>query len=160
MKVLKNLMLALGVLGLSVSGAKAATEVDEVINSSVTHLSVNVSSYVAGGSLQVFSASLSGTTTSWLTVLEGRKGVEIQNLSTSADVFCRIGISSTSANGDLSLSAPTGLSTSQGQKLLPGGFKWFALRARDNDGRVFVPFCVNNGGSGTVALEVTQVRSK
>lgn len=155
----KLLMLAMLVLG-SVTEARAEAEVAEVINDSMTHVGVAVSSYVTGGSLQVLSAVLASGTTSWPTLLENRKGVEIQNLSTTADVFCRVGLSSTSVNGDLSLSPPGGLSTSQGMKIIPGNTRWLALRARNNDGRVFVPFCVNNGGSGTVNLEITQARSK
>ena len=76
MKVLKNLMLALGVLGLSVSGAKAAAEFDEVINSSWTVYVVSVASDPA---TQVDSASI---------VMENRKVVELQNLDTSANMYC------------------------------------------------------------------------
>lgn len=147
---------------LFVSGAAFAEgEFADVVNDSAPFKTVSVSSYVnSAASNQLFSATLVSGATTWLDLLEGRKGFEIQNLSTTADVFCLIGLSSTSANGDLALSAPGLLSTSVGQKIAPGAVRWYGFRARNNDQRVFVPFCTNNSGSGAVTVGVTQVRNR
>lgn len=156
---MKSILIALGLL-LSGTRAHAVTEVDDIINTSITQYSITVGSYVAAGLNQVSTATLASGATTFQNLVENRKSISIQNLSASANIFCRIGLSSTSANGDLSLTPPSGLSTSAGLKAGPGGFITYSIRARDQDGRVFIPYCVNDGGSGTVSLEVIQTRSK
>ena len=157
---MKSLILAVCVLALAGVKAFAAIEVDEVINDAVEQYNISVASYVASNQNQVSTATLASGATTFQNLLENRKSVSVQNLDASANLFCRIGLSSTSANGDLSLSAPAGLSTTVGTKVGPGGLVTWLLRARNAAGRVFIPFCVNDGAADTVAVEVTQTRSK
>ena len=158
---MKSLSLALGLLfSLGVNKAYASLEVDEVINDSITFYNITVGSTVASGVNQVSTATLASGATTFQNLLENRKSIAVQNLGASANIFCEVGLSSTSANGDLSLSAPSTLSTTTGIKVGPGGLLTLNLKARDQSGRVFVPYCVNDGATGTVTLEVIQSRSK
>lgn len=160
MRLIKSLVLAAIVMLTGAIEALSAVEVDDVINDSITHYNIAIASYVATNQNQVSTATLAGGATTFQNLLENRKSISIQNLSTSANIFCRVSLSSTSANGDLSLSPPEGLSTTVGTKAGPGGLLTFNLKARNQAGRVFVPFCVNDSGSGSSTLEVIQTRSK
>lgn len=152
------------VAGLILLGACASARADigvfDVMNDSFTITDVAISSHITGGTRQLFTARLVGATTEFYNVLENRKVIEIQNIDTAANVFCRVALSSTSAAGDLSLSAPGDLSTSAGRKIAAGGTVVWGLPARNQEGRVFVPWCVNDGAAGTVKLTITQGRTK
>lgn len=130
----------------------------DVMNDSITINDVSISSYTAG-TTALFTASLIGATTSFPTLMENRKVMEIQNVDSSNSAWCRISLSSTSANGDLSLVKPTSLSTTSGRKISAGSSWILDLPSRDNTGRVFIPWCVNDGGSGALKLTLTQGRS-
>ena len=151
-KVLIGLALVFGVVK-----AKADTGVYDVLNDSITTHMVTVSSFTG---TQLLSASLVGNATSFLNLLENREAIEIQNTDVSASIYCRFKLSSTSANGDLSLVPPTTLSTTSGRKILPGGSWDVNLAARDLTGRVIIPWCINNGGTGTTQVALTQGRKK
>lgn len=157
-KTLTTIALVLGCV-LSVH-AEPGTGVYDIMNDSITINDVSISSYIAGGTRQLFTAVLNGNTTSFPQLLSGRKILEVQNIDSTYDVWCRIGLSSTSANGDFALVAPLDLSTTAGRKIRPGGTWVLGLPPRDLAGRVFIPWCVNNSGSGTTKLTLTQGRNK
>lgn len=156
---LKSLVAALALTFLAAK-AHSDTGVYDVIGDSVPVYNVDIASGTTG-TRQVFTAQLSGAATSFLTVLENRKVLTLQNISTNCDIFCQIDLSSTSASGDLSLTAPINLSSTTGIMIgRSGGFMTFGLPARNNEGRVFVPWCNNNGGVGTCKLTVIQGRNR
>lgn len=133
----------------------------DVLNDSVTINIVSISSSVVGGQKQLMLGTLSGTTTGFQLLMENRKYLEIQNISATAGVFCVVDVSSTSASGDYGeLTTPSTLSTTQGRYIAPYGSWTIALTARNSDGRVFLPFCVNNSGSATSKVALVQARSK
>lgn len=158
-KLKKALLGLVAVFACSLS-ANADTGIYNIMNDSFTIVDVAISSHPTGGTRQIFTASLNGATTSFLTLMESRKVMEIQNIDSTSSVFCRVGLSSTSANGDLSLSAPVDLSITAGRKIAAGGSWVLGLPARDRDGRVFLPWCVNNSASGTIKLTISQGRTK
>ena len=157
---------ALAVVGLMLGAvsANAAVDVFEVINDSVTYNQVTLSSAVllgtGTGSLQVFTASLISGATSFPTLMENRRALELCNEDATVAVRCVVDLSSTSANGDLSLSRPVLLSTTVGKKIAAGACVVYDMATRNLDGRILLPWCVNDGAAGTSKLGVTQVRSK
>ena len=155
----KKALVFVALMAAGIVSAHAAIEVDEVVNDSITQYTIAVASYVAVGQNQVSTATLASSATTFQNLLENRKSISIQNLST-ANVFVRVGLSSTSANGDTAISLPAGLSTTQGIKITPNQLLTLSLRARNNDGRVFIPFAVNDGATDTAKLEIVQTRSK
>ncbi len=156
----KRVLMAVVVAVTCAVSARSDSGIFDIMNDSFTINDVAVSSYVAAGTHQIFTAALSGATTSFPTLMENRKVLEIQNTDSTASVWCRIALSSTSANGDLSLSAPGDLSVTAGRKIAAGGTWVLGLPARNNEGRVFIPHCVNSGGTGTAALTISQGRNK
>ena len=160
---MKSVILAVCLVALAGVKAFALTETVEEINDSITSYVIAVASSVipsTAESTQVSTATLASGATTFQNLLENRTSISLQNLSTTANISCRVGLSSTSANGDLSLSPPAGLSTTVGTKVGPGGLLTISTRARDQNGRVFIPFCVNDGAVGTTNIEVIQTRSK
>lgn len=159
---MKKTLLAV-ILALGAVSAFAETEMADVLNSSYTYHQVAVSSAVlagGGSSLQLLSAQLVGAATSFTTLMENRKVLELCNEDATANMRCLVALSSTSAAGDLSLPTPAGLGTSYGKKIAAGACYILGLRARDLDGRVFVPFCVNDSGTASAKMGVIQGRNK
>ena len=158
-KVLIGVALALGVVS-----AKADTGIYNVCNDSITFVTVSVASSTvlgtATGVNQLLSATLTGATTNFLNLLENRKYMAFSNPSATVSILLQVGLSSTSANGDLSLVTPGNLSTTSGLVLSPASTLVLDLTSRDNSGRVFVPYGVNSGGSVAVPITITQCRSK
>lgn len=109
--------------------------------------------------VQVFSATLVGSTTEWLTIQEGRTWLSIQNSSqpVTSEVFFQMGLSSTSVNGDFALTAPAGLSRSAGVYIPAKGTWSAAIPARNSAGRVIVPFILT-GGVDTGKVQITQCK--
>lgn len=152
------------ILSLGAVSAEAYQDTLDVNFSSCTTMIVNVSSTSAApAATALFSASLVGATTVFTTLQEDRDALFIQNLQIagSTTVFCAVGLSSTSANGDLALTQPAVLSTSQGIAFQASeGAKRLPIAPRNNAGRVLIPWCVNNGATGTTKVGVTQCRRK
>lgn len=142
-------------------GAKADSGVYDVLNDSITINIISISSAVVGGQRQLFLGELTGAATGFPMLMENRKYMEIQNIHVSTGVFCVIGLSSTSASGDLGeLAAPGSLSTTQGRYIAPYGSWLIPLTSRDMAARVFLPYCVNNGATGATKVALIQARSK
>lgn len=139
-----------------VVNAKAATETFELGYSSCTYNTVAISSTGATAvSNQVFSAALSGSTTSFPLVMYDRKKLVLQNLDSTNDLFCSVSLSSTAANGDLSLVAPSSLSATSGRMIVHGGGTWSAnLSGKEpKTGRTQVPWCIANAGNPVLSIE-------
>lgn len=164
MKMFKSLTIAAMLLMAGVVKAHALTETLDVNFSTCAVFTVNVASATTNnGATPLFSATLVGATTGFLSLQEDRDSLFTQNLSTFATVFCEVGLSSTSANGDLALTQPGGLSTSNGKVLsfrINGisEFVPFRVIPRNRDKRVLIPWCVNNGATGSAPVQVTQCR--
>ena len=153
--------LALLALMLVPATVNADTGVFDVMNDSITVFGFNVSSAANSGPRQMFTAELQGASTGFPLLMEGRKVLEIQNIDATSDMFCQIALSSTSAAGDLALTAPASLSTSTAHLIAPKGSWILGLPAREQGtGRVFIPWCMNNSGSGNIRGSATQGRTK
>lgn len=159
----KKVIIAAMLLTAGAVSAYAEVEVSDVMNSSFTYNQVTVASAALAGtgvSNQLFSALLVSGATTFTTLLESRKVLEIHNEDASVNIRCLVDLSSTSASGDRSLTIPGALSTSYGKKIAAGQSYILGLRARDNDGRVLLPWCINDGGTGTSKIGVIQGRYK
>lgn len=159
--MLKKTLVVLGLM-LGAVSANAATEVFDVQLDTCTWVDVSVSSTVSNpAATQLLSATLIDPVTSFLKLMPDRKFIEIQNVSmtTFTYVFVEVGLSSTSANGDLSLTQPTHMSKTVSEMIAPQGGKLrLALPGKNKDGRIFVPWAVNNGGVGTSPVVIKQCK--
>lgn len=162
--MIKKALTTVGLLIGCIVSAHAAWETQDVLFSSCTTNIVSVSSTSATpAATPLFSASLNGATTSFLNVMYDRSYLSVQNIDTSTFtwVLCQVGLSSTSANGDLSLTQPGNLSTTSGRMIRPQGAEplVYRLPAKDRTFRTMIPWCVNNGGVGAAKVAVTQCKN-
>jgi hypothetical protein len=164
---LKSLMLAAILSVVGAVEAHAAVETYEAPVTSCTVNQVSVSSSVTNsGGTALFSAALVGGTTTFQTLMDDRSHLFVQNTSTFATVACVVGLSSTSANGDLSLTQPAQLAVGLGFILPPTANGVMGaqpatlpnLAARNSAGRVLIPWCVNGGGTGVAKVNITQCK--
>ena len=143
--------------------ANAAVDMFDGSFSTCTVNQVSVSSTVANpAATALFTATLTDPTTTFLTLMEDRDVLFLQNVSTFAYVNCLVGLSSTAANGDLSLTQPVQLTTTLGIQLpfnASVGLKGFPnIAPRNRDNRVQIPWCANSGASGAAKVNVIQCK--
>lgn len=155
---MKHWLLAMALICLGAVKASAINESRDELQTNCTSYGVAVSSSIP---TQLFTATLNGATTSFLRLQENRSWLILQTTTTNAgNVYMQLALSSTAANGDLSLTAPTALSTT-----VPAGFMINSvttfnqpIASRNADGRVLVPWAQNSSGNGTYTVIVSQCK--
>ena len=152
----KKVLLVLGLM-LGAINARASWEVRSELLGNCTSFAVTVASAPA---TQLLSASLSGTTTTFLRLMENRTWLEIQNSTGNAHAraFVMFSLSSTTLADNLTLSAPPELTINAGRMIPADGTYAAPIPARNQDGRILVPWAMNGSGVGSTVLQVTQCK--
>ncbi len=155
---MKHWLVAMALICLG-STANAAWETVETNKSNCTYLAVSVSSQVP---TQLLSATLTGATTSFESLMADRKTLEIQNVNGTAAnyIVVGIGLSSTSANGDLSLTAPSLSTTSPNGRVVWGASEPYRenLVGKNDAGRVIVPWAMGALTTASTKVVVKQCK--